>query len=150
MQRSPLDPARAGVPVIVGGNGPRRTPALAARFAAEYNAAFPAKDDIATRFATVRAACEEAGRDPGALVYSVALVLCAGSTEVEVDRRAAAIGREPAELRANGIAGTVPEVVDTLGMLGELGATRVYLQTLDVHDVDHLELVAQEVMPRVC
>jgi F420-dependent oxidoreductase-like protein len=148
-QRSPLDPSRAGVPVIVGGNGPRRTPALAARFGAEYNAAFPAKDDIAHRFAVVRAACEEAGRDPDSLVYSVALVLCAGADEVEVGRRAAAIGREPAELRENGIAGTVPEVVDTLGMLRELGATRVYLQTLDLHDVDHLELVAQEVMPRL-
>jgi F420-dependent oxidoreductase-like protein len=149
VQRSPLDPSRAGVPVIVGGNGPRRTPALAARFAAEYNTAFPEKDDIGNRFAAVRAACEEAGRDPGDLVYSVALVLCAGGTEAEVGRRAAAIGREPAELRQNGIAGTVPEVVDTLGMLGELGATRVYLQVLDLHDVDHLELVAQEVMPRV-
>ncbi|QTE29305.1 LLM class F420-dependent oxidoreductase [Pengzhenrongella sicca] len=147
VQASPLDPARAGVPIIVGGNGPKRTPALAARFAAEYNAAFPAKADIATRFATVRAACESIGRDPDSLVYSVALVLCAGATDAEVARRAAAIGREPAELRANGVAGTTAEVVDTLGALGELGASRVYLQVLDLHDLDHLDLVAREVMP---
>jgi len=148
-QRSPLDPSRAGVPVIVGGNGPRRTPALAARFATEYNAAFPPKDEIGERFATVRAACEEAGRDPASLTYSVALVLCAGADEAEVQRRAGAIGREPGELRKNGVAGTVSEVVDTLGALGELGATRVYLQVLDVHDLDHLELVAAEVMPQL-
>ena len=149
VQRSPLDSSRAGVPVIVGGNGPRKTPALAARFAAEYNSSFPAKGDIAVRFAGVRRACEEVGRDPDSLVYSVALVLCAGADEAEVRRRAARIGREPGDLRENGIAGTVPEVVDALGAVRELGASRVYLQVLDVHDVDHLELVAQEVMPQL-
>jgi F420-dependent oxidoreductase-like protein len=149
VQRSPLDPGRAGVPVIVGGNGPRRTPALAARFAAEYNTAFPEKHDIPDRFAGVRAACEDAGRDPDSLVYSVALVLCVGADEAEVGRRAAAIGREPDELREHGVAGTVTEAVDTLGMLREMGASRVYLQVLDLADLDHLELVAAEVMPQV-
>ena len=146
-QMSPLDPTRSGVPIIVGGNGPRRTPALAARFAAEYNTAFGAKDEIPARFATVRAACEAVGRDPQTLVYSVALVLCAGRNDAEVSRRAAAIGRDPAELRANGIAGSTAEVTDALGALAELGASRVYLQVLDLRDLDHLDLVAREVMP---
>jgi alkanesulfonate monooxygenase SsuD/methylene tetrahydromethanopterin reductase-like flavin-dependent oxidoreductase (luciferase family) len=149
VQRSPLDPSRAGVPIIVGGNGPRRTPALAARFAAEYNAAFPPKDQIADRFAGVRRACEDAVRDPGDLTYSVALVLCVGADEAEVARRAKTIGREPAELRENGIAGTVAEAVDTLGAIGAAGATRVYLQVHDVHDLEHLELVAAEIMPQL-
>ncbi len=148
VQRSPLDPARAGVPVIVGGNGPRRTPALAARFGSEYNAAFPEKADIPARFAAVRAACEEAGRDPDDLTYSVALVLCVGADEAEVSRRAAAISREPAELREHGIAGTVAEAVDALGAVREAGATRVYLQVNDVRDLEHLELVAAEVVPQ--
>ncbi len=149
VQRSPLDPARAGVPVIVGGNGPRRTPALAARFGSEYNAAFPEKADIPARFAAVRAACEEAGRDPHDLTYSVALVLCVGADEAEVSRRAAAISREPAELREHGIAGTVAEAVDALGAVREAGATRVYLQVNDVRDLEHLELVAAQVVPQV-
>ncbi len=149
VQRSPLDPARAGVPVIVGGNGPRRTPALAARFGSEYNAAFPEKADIPARFAAVRAACEEAGRDPDDLTYSVALVLCVGADEAEVSRRAAAISREPAELREHGIAGTVAEAVDALGAVREAGATRVYLQVNDVRDLEHLELVAAQVVPQV-
>jgi F420-dependent oxidoreductase-like protein len=147
-QRAGRDGA-AGVPVIVGGNGPRRTPALAARFGAEYNAAFPEIDDIPAAFGRVRAACEAIGRPADDLVYSVALVLAVGGDEAELGRRAAAIGREPAELREHGVAGTVPEVVDRLGALSEMGVERVYLQVLDLQDLDHLELVASEVAPRL-
>ncbi|MDT0163994.1 LLM class F420-dependent oxidoreductase [Actinotalea sp. AC32] len=148
-QRSATDPARAGVPVVVGGNGPRRTPALAARFAAEYNSSFPEIADIPQRFAAVRAACEAVGRPADDLVYSVALVLAVGADEAELSRRAAAIGREPAELREHGVAGTVSEAVDRLGALQEMGVQRVYLQVLDLHDLDHLDLVAREVVPQV-
>ncbi|GEN81142.1 LLM class F420-dependent oxidoreductase [Actinotalea fermentans] len=137
------------VPIIVGGNGPARTPALAARFAAEYNAAFPEIADIPAMFARVRAACEAIERPADDLVYSVALVLCVGADEAELARRAAAIGREPAELREHGVAGTVAEAVDRLGALREVGVERVYLQTLDLADLDHLELVAAEVAPQV-
>lgn len=137
----------AGVPVIVGGKGPRRTPALAARFASEFNASFPEIDEIAGMFGRVRSACEEIGREPGDLVYSAALVLCVGADDAEVARRAAAIGREPAELREHGVAGTVSEAVDRIGALAEAGVERLYLQVLDLSDLDHLELVAAEVAP---
>ena len=143
---------RAGVtspPVIVGGNGPRRTPALAARFATEYNAAFPEIADIPERFAAVRRACEEAGRPADDLTYSVALVLCVGRDDAEVARRAEAIGREPGELREHGVAGTVAEAADRLAELAAMGAGRVYLQVLDLDDLDHLELVAREVAPQL-
>lgn len=142
-------PGAASVPVIVGGNGPRRTPALAARLAHEFNAAFPEIDEIPAIFGRVRAACEDIGRDPDDLTYSVALVLCVGADDAEVARRAAFLRREPDELRRNGVAGTVAEAVDRLGALAEVGVQRVYLQTLDLHDLDHLELVAAEVAPQV-
>ena len=138
-----------GVPVIVGGNGPRRTPALAARFASEFNSSFPELADIPDRFARVRAACEEIGRPADDLVYSVALVLCVGKDEAELARRAQAIGREPAELREHGVAGTVSEAVDRLGWLADQGVQRLYLQVLDLQDLDHLDLVAREVAPRL-
>lgn len=142
-------PVQSPVPVIVGGNGPRRTPALAARFGTEFNAAFPEIDDIPQMFARVRAACEEAGRPADDLTYSAALVMCVGADEAEFSRRAAAIGREPAELREHGVAGTVSEVVDRLGTLAEHGASRVYLQVLDMADLEHLDLVAREVAPQL-
>ncbi|HEY3436060.1 MAG TPA: LLM class F420-dependent oxidoreductase [Actinotalea sp.] len=149
VQRRAVDGLSFGVPVIIGGNGPRRTPALVARFASEYNAAFPELTELPAQLARVRSACEEVGRSPDDLVYSAALVLCVGSDEAELGRRAAAIRRQPAELREHGIAGTVPEVADRLGALGEAGVSRVYLQVLDLADLDHLELVAQEVVPRL-
>lgn len=142
-------PGATSVPVIVGGSGPTRTPALAARFATEFNVPFPEIGEVPTAFGRVRAACEAIGRPADDLVYSAALVLCVGADDAEVARRAAAIGREPAELRAHGVAGTVTEAVDRLGALREAGAQRVYLQTLDLHDLDHLELVAAEVVPRL-
>ncbi|AYY13421.1 LLM class F420-dependent oxidoreductase [Actinobacteria bacterium YIM 96077] len=142
-------PVQDPLPLIIGGHGPKRTPVLVARYATEYNAPFPPKDEIGDRFARVRKVCDDGGRDPGEMAYSVALVLACGQNEAEFERRAAAIGREPAELRQNGIAGTTQEVVDELGRLRDLGADRVYLQVLDLSDLEHLELVASEVAPHV-
>lgn len=139
----------AGVPVIIGGGGPRRTPALAARYADEFNLNFPELDAAAARVATVRAACEAADRDPASMRFSAALVVCVGADEAEVARRAAAIGREPAELREHGIAGTPAQAADRLRAFADAGVDRVYLQVLDLHDLDHLELIAAEVAPHL-
>jgi F420-dependent oxidoreductase-like protein len=136
-------------PVIVGGHGQSRTPRLAATYADEYNLAFPPLTEFIEQTARVRAACEAIGRDPASLTFSAALVICCGKDEAEFARRAAAIGREPAELRENGAAGTVDEVVATLTRWRDAGAQRMYLQVLDLSDLEHLELIAAEVAPHV-
>jgi len=142
-------PTQAKPPVLIGGLGKKRTPALAASYADEFNLPFVDEATTKDQFARVRAACEAIERDPATMTWSNALVLCVGSDEAEVARRAAAIGREPAELRENGLAGTPQEVVDKIGRYADLGAERVYLQVLDLADLDHLRLVAAEVMPYV-
>ena len=134
-------------PVIVGGYGRKRTPALAARYAQEFNVPFAPVRDFAEHIAPVREACEAAGRDPETMIWSAAVVLCCGRDEAEFQRRAEAIGQDPAGLRANAAGGTVSEVVDQLGALAEAGAQRAYLQVLDLRDLDHLRLVAGEVAP---
>ena len=134
-------------PIIVGGSGPRRTPALAARFADEFDVPFAGVDTVADRLARADEACRAIGRDPATLTRSTAQVLCAGRDDAEVRRRAAAIGREPDELRARGLAGTAAEVVDKIGRFAEVGVERVYLQVLDLSDLDHLEFVAAQVAP---
>lgn len=142
-------PVQSPVPVLVGGFGPRRTPALAARFAAEFNQPFPPDLDTAIgQFDRVAAACTRIGRDPRDLIRSVALVACVGCDDAEVARRAAVIGRDPDELRRGGLAGTPAEVVDRIGQWRErTGVSRVYLQVLDLHDLDHVELIAEEILP---
>jgi F420-dependent oxidoreductase-like protein len=138
-----------GIPVVVGGSGRKRTPRLAARYAGEFNVPFRSADDNARLFAGVREACQEVGRDPASMIFSSALVLCVGKDEAEIARRAAAVGREVDELRQHGVAGTPAEAVDVLGRYAEAGAERVYLQVLDLADLDHLDLVASEVAPQL-
>jgi F420-dependent oxidoreductase-like protein len=142
-------PVQSPVPIIVGGAGKKRGAALAARYAAEFNAAFASVEDTAAAFGRVREACSAAGRDPGSMVFSAALIVCCGRDEAEVTRRAAAIGREPAELRENGLAGTPAEVVEAIGRYAGAGVERLYLQVMDLSDLDHLDLVAAEVAPQL-
>jgi F420-dependent oxidoreductase-like protein len=136
-------------PVLIGGGGPRRTPRLVARFADEYNVPFGTLEDNEAAFGRVRDACREAGRDPGSVVYSAAQTVCCGRDGAELARRAEATGQRLADLRRSGLAGTPAEIVDKLGKLAGLGASRAYLQVLDLHDLDHLELLAAEVLPQV-
>jgi alkanesulfonate monooxygenase len=136
-------------PVIVGGGGPKRTPRLAATYADEFNLPFSSLADTEAQFGRVRAACEARGRDPQSLTLSAAQVVCCGRDEAEVTRRAAAIGRQPDELRLNGAAGTVDEVVSRLRAYGEIGCSTVYLQVLDLADLEHVSLLASEVLPQL-
>ncbi|HEX9994898.1 MAG TPA: LLM class F420-dependent oxidoreductase [Acidimicrobiales bacterium] len=136
-------------PVIVGGGGPRRTPRLAARFADEFNLPFGSLDDFAAARRRVGEACEAIDRDPATMRWSAALAVCCGADEGEVERRAATIGREPAELREHAVAGTPDECRATLGRWAEAGADRLYLQVLDVRDLDHVALLGAELVGRV-
>ncbi len=135
-----------GPPIIIGGKGATRTPALTARYAAEFNLPFVDLETTSLQFGRVRAACETIGRDPSTLVYSNALTTVCGADEAEVQRRAAAIGQTADELRAEGLAGTPQQVLDTIARYAALGTERIYLQLLDLHDLDHLDLLATEVM----
>ena len=145
----PKPTSPAGPPIIVGGHGKRRTPRLAARYAAEFNVGFSSPDVVGDRFVRVREACDTAGRDPDELVYSAALTVCCGRDGAEVRRRAEAIGRQVDELRESGVVGTPEECVETIGRYASIGTERVYLQVLDLHDLDHLDLIAAQVMPQL-
>ncbi|MCU1655542.1 MAG: fgd2 1 [Pseudonocardiales bacterium] len=129
-------------PFILGGLAKKRGAALAARFADEFNVGFD-RAGAPAAFDRVRVAADQTGRS---LVYSVAQVLCVGRTEAELRRRAGAIGRDLDDMREVGLAGTPAEVVDRIGEFVKMGASRLYLQVLDLTD---LELVASEVMPQV-
>ena len=136
-----------GPPIIIGGIGKTRTPRLAARYAAEFNLPFGSIEAFVNQRSVVTRACEADDRDPATMTWSAALVVCVGENDVEVARRAAAIGREPGELRANGITGTPAEAIDSIRRWVDAGADRLYLQMLDLSDLDHLDLIAEAVAP---
>jgi F420-dependent oxidoreductase-like protein len=142
-------PAQERPPVIIGGRGIRRTPVLAARHADEFNLPFVDLATTRSQFANVRRACEAIERDQASMTWSNALVVCCGEDEAEVERRAAAIGREPAELRTNGLAGTPNEVIARIEDFAAAGTERIYLQVLDLSDLDHLALIAGRVLDQV-
>ncbi|HEX4483121.1 MAG TPA: LLM class F420-dependent oxidoreductase [Solirubrobacteraceae bacterium] len=143
-------PARAGgPPLIVGGLGARRTPALAARYAAEFNVPFANVERAKQQFERVRSACEQSGRDPDSLVYSHAITLCCATSENELRRRAERVGLDLADLRASAAAGSPAEVAERLAEYAAVGSQRAYLQTIDLDDLDQIELVAAEVMPQL-
>lgn len=142
-------PVQSRVPVIVGGAGKTRTPALAARFATEFNIGFCTVEEAATQFDRVQHACREIGRDPQHLAYSWAGTTVVGRTDAEVASRAAAIGADLDTLAANGMAGTPQQVVERLMAFKQAGAQRAYLQQLDLSDLDQIELIAAEVLPQV-
>ena len=131
-------------PLIVGGAGHRRTPRLAARFADEFNVPFHALDAGAAQFQRVRHACADQQRDPASIVLSVAQTIACGEDDAEVRRRADRIGRPVDRV---GIAGTPPQVVEQLATWREAGASRAYLQLLDIRDLDHLRLLGEAVLP---
>ena len=137
------------MPVIVGGGGPRKTPQLAARYATEFNIGFRTLAGFAEVLANVRAVCDEEGRDPATLKLSAAWPTVVGRDAAEIARRCEAIGVDPASDHGERLVGTPGQVVDRLGTLRELGVDRVYLQTVDMSDLEHLDLIAADVLPHV-
>ncbi|MEV7426669.1 MULTISPECIES: LLM class F420-dependent oxidoreductase [unclassified Streptomyces] len=142
-------PAQRKVPVLIGGHGATRTPRLAAQYADEFNIPFASVEDTERQFGRVRAAAETAGREADDLVYSNALVVCVGKDDAEVARRAEVLGREVAELKANGLAGSPAEVVDKIGRYAAVGSSRIYLQVMDLDDLDQLELISAQVQSQL-
>jgi F420-dependent oxidoreductase-like protein len=133
-------------PIIIGGSGAKRTPRLAALYADEYNFGFRGVEQADAGFGRVRAAARAAGRDPGSLVYSYAAPVVCGRSDDEVARRGEAIGQKlDDDFKRIGFVGTPGELVERIAAYEAIGATRLYLQVLDLSDLDHLELIASEV-----
>jgi len=147
-ERAASTGARRGPRIIIGGGGPRRTPALAARFADEFNTGLGVGDGLAERFAYFRNVVAEHGRDPAAIRLSTTLPVCCGATQAEAERRAASLGAPGARLLSAGVVGVPRDVLDRLEQLSEVGIDTVYFHIYDVGDLDHVRLLGQEVLPR--
>lgn len=140
-------------PVIIGGRGVKRTPELAARYADEFNLPFRSVAETAEAYKRVLEACDrlgraEAGKQP--LVLSAGLVVAIGRTDAEAARRAAVLHDKGSALPPEDLlVGSPAQLVDRIGEFAAIGATRVHLRLVDLADLDHLELIAAEVLPQL-
>ena len=143
---------RPGPPVIVGGRGPKRTPELAARYADEFNMPFKSVAETAAAYERVREACDRTGRDASGrapLTLSAGIVVAIGRTDAEAQRRAAPLHVTSALPPEDPVVGSPAQLVDRIGEFAAIGATRVHLRLIDFDDLDHVELIAAEVLPRL-
>ncbi|MFM7124809.1 MAG: LLM class flavin-dependent oxidoreductase, partial [Actinomycetes bacterium] len=142
-------PIQKRIPVIVGGRGAKKTPMLAAKYATEFNMPFVNSDAFVEQCARVRDACTSIDRDPETLTYTVAQATVCGATGAEVEQRTKNIGREVAELSANGLCGTPDQIIAKIGDWKRAGAETIYMQLLDLDDLGHVDLLGREVLPYV-
>jgi F420-dependent oxidoreductase-like protein len=135
------------VPIVIGGGGAKRTPRLAAAYASEFNTPFQPANRVAELYANVRKACEAINRDPASMTMSSALLMVCGTTTGDIERRAASIGRDVEELRVNALCGTPAEIVEQLAAFSAVGTERLYVQILDLADLEHVQLIGEQVLP---
>lgn len=144
----PRSPRSDGPPIVIGGNGPRRTLPLVAQYADEWNAVFLPLDDFQDRCARLDDLLAEQGREPSLIKRTLMTRGLVGQDD------AALAAKDSAERIANhrsrgGIIGTPNEIVDQLGRYAEAGIQGVQLQWLDLDDLSGLELIASEVLPQL-
>ena len=142
----PKPTQRPHPPIIVGGKGPRRTPDLAARFADEYNMPFKSVSDTAAAFERVRRAGARYDRQP---VLSAGVVVAIGRDDAEAARRAAPLHVKSVLPPEDPVVGSPGALVQRIGELQEIGATRVHLRLIDMTDLDHIDLIASDVLPQL-
>ncbi|GIJ26197.1 LLM class F420-dependent oxidoreductase [Micromonospora qiuiae] len=141
-----------GPPVIVGGRGVKRTPELAARHADEFNVPFTSVEQTSEAYERAREASERVdraatGRPP--LMLSAGIVVAIGRTDAESRRRAAPLNVKSALPPEDQVVGSPEQLVDRIGEFAEIGTERVHLRLIDLTDLDHLELIAAEVLPKL-
>ena len=143
----PRSPRPGGPPIVIGGNGPRRTLPLAASYADEWNAVFATPERFAELSARLDELLQEAGRPPEQVRRTLMTRAVFGRTDADVERKLA--GKSADDLRDRGIlVGTAPEVIEQLGRLDEAGVERVMLQWLEPDDIDGLEAMAESILSR--
>lgn len=155
-------PQRPGGPDIqVGGNGPKRTLPLVARYANHWNGTFISVDAFRERSAILDQLLLVAGRDPADVRRSVMLSLYFGRDMAELDRRLSWRHDEPKyagkplnavieDLKASGgiIVGTPGEVIEQIKAYDNAGADELMLQWWDLDDIDGLRAFARSVLPQ--
>jgi F420-dependent oxidoreductase-like protein len=146
----PRPQRHGGPPIVIGGNGLKRTLPLVAKYAVEWNAVYLTPEKFIERNAILDKFLFKATRGPSDVKRSMMTGVYLGYNDAEVKAYAESRGRTIDEIRGFGvIAGTKNQVVDQLGVLAEAGVQRVMLQWLDLDDLERLEMLAEGVLGKI-
>jgi F420-dependent oxidoreductase-like protein len=142
-----------GPPILIGGNGPKRTLPLVARFANEWNAVYLPIQKIRDLNARLDDLLKFEGRKPQDVRRSLMTGCVFGDTDKDVVSKVnnRTKGKfTPDELTKNGlVVGTPNQIVDQIHAIGQSGIQRVMLQWMDLDDLDGLENLANRVLPQL-
>lgn len=147
----PRSPRADGPPIVIGGNGPKRTLPLVAKYADEWNASGLNNAGFAERMPILDELIQKEGRDPKSVKRTVMTGGLIGKTDAEVKEKAKGFGMYDLDRmrERDGVFGTPNEIVDILGRKAEIGVEGVMLQWLNLDDCSGLELLAAEVLPQL-
>ena len=145
---APRSPRETGPPITIGGNGPKRTLPLVAKYADEWNATSMAVDQYRERSAMLDEMLEREGRKPEDVKRTVMRLGVVGRDDAEVEAKLNGADRQ-ALLNRGAVVGTPSEIVEILASFAEAGIQGVMLQWLNMDDISGLELIAAEVLPQV-
>ena len=137
-----------GPPILIGGNGPKRTLPLVAQYADEWNSVFLDHKTYAERTGQLNSLLEENGRTPDDVKRSIMTRVIFGKDDAAVKARLALSGADAQAMMDRGnVVGTPQAIVDQLGKWTELGVERFMLQWLELDDIEGLEDMAAAVLP---
>jgi F420-dependent oxidoreductase-like protein len=139
-----------GPPIVIGGNGPRRTLPLVARFADEWNGVFVPPARFAELSAELDGLLAAAGRQPEQVRRTLMTGSHYGRDAAELARLLADAGVSAEQAAARGLlAGTADAVAAQIRAFAAAGVQRIMVQWLALDDLDRLEHFAAHVLPAV-
>lgn len=142
-----------GPPILIGGNGRKRTLPLTAEYASQWNALMTTPEEFATLNSHLDGLLAENDRQPGDVKRSMMVGCIFGTDDSQVADRVMARTkgeRTADDLRERGvIVGTPNEMAEQLNRLAQAGVQRVMLQWIDLDDIDGLEVISQQVLPQL-
>lgn len=144
----PRSPRSDGPPLVIGGNGPKRTLPLAAKYADEWNGLGLRPEEFREKCQILDELLEKEGREPGDVKRTMMTRGVAAADQAELEKKMTADDRNRISERG-AVVGTPDQIVDILGRQAEAGIQGIMLQWLDLDDISGLEIIAEKILPQL-